>query len=381
MSQKPNGGVETVHWASLDEWGAELPGGRDAGAGGLWAGLEGLSGPEGGWSAGPRAYSPASRAFLSPDPEAPDASDPATAAAYAYAGGSPLSMVDPSGGRATPAQGGWDEQSWRATQARRAVAAGVRDVAEFAGILDRHTESYSELVCGVIARGQRTTYTVNPHGVLNVAGMIPGPVGFAADIANTGLYAWEGDWAGAGMSAAPRVFDIFRAGRAASSSTRFASRGDDMARAATRGEGFASRTWSRAKSALRSFRDEVGDHVRRFIKDNRGSLTLPFGDDVARAAEGRAIGRAGDVAGIDVGRLTPSKKVLDYDYAYFNRPYNSSNLPIGEIISTGPPGPDPRGSAGMWWKVPGSFNGTEGTFEVLISPDGRTVWHFLFRSK
>ena len=172
----------------------------DAGVGGLWAGLEGLCGPGGGWSAGPRAYSPASRSFLSPDPEAPDASDPATAAAYSYAEGSPLSMVDPSGGRATPAQGGWDEQSWRATQAQRAVEAGVRDVAELAGIVDRHTESYSALVCGVIARGQRTTYTVNPHGVLNWAGMIPGPVGFAADIANTGLYAWEGDWAGAGLT-------------------------------------------------------------------------------------------------------------------------------------------------------------------------------------
>ena len=296
-------GVETVHWASLDEWGAELPGGRDAGAGGLWAGLEGLCGPEGGWSAGPRAYSPASRAFLSPDPEAPDASDPATAAAYAYAGGSPLSMVDPSGGRATPAQGGWDEQSWRATQARRAVAAGVRDVAEFAGILDRHTESYSELVCGVIARGQRTTYTVNPHGVLNVAGMIPGPVGFAADIANTGLYVWEGDWAGAGMSAAPRVFDIFRAGRAASSSTRFASRGDDMARAATRGEGFASRTWSRAKSAFRSFRDEVGDFAREVAGSESGAVTprfvLPFGEDVARAAKkvSKFASHGDDVAG------------------------------------------------------------------------------------
>ena len=380
MGRSLSGGVETVHWASLDEWGSELPGGRDAGVGGLWAGLEGLCGPEGGWSAGPRAYSPASRAFLSPDPEAPDASDPATAAAYAYAGGSPLSMVDPSGGRATPAQGGWDERSWRATQAQRAVAAGVRDVAELAGIVDRCTESYSGLVCGVIVRGQRTTYTVNPHGVLNWAGMIPG-VGPWADLANAGLYAWEGDWAGAGMSAAPRVFDIFRAGRAASSSTRFASRGDDMARAATRGEGFASRTWSRAKSAFRSFRDKVGDQVRWVAGSESGAATPRFGDDVARAAEGRAIGRAGDVAGIDVGRLTPSKKVLDYDYAYFNRPYNSSNLLIGEIISTGPPGPDPRGSAGMRWKVPGSLNGTEGTFEVLISPDGRTVWHFLFRSK
>ena len=57
-------------------------------------------------------------------------------------------------------------------------------MAELAGIVDRHTESYSALVCGVIARGQRTTYTVNPHGVPDWAGMIPGPVGFAADLAN-----------------------------------------------------------------------------------------------------------------------------------------------------------------------------------------------------
>ena len=61
------------------------------------------------------------------------------------------------------------------------------------GSQDRHTESYGALVCGAVARGQRTTYTVNPHGVLNVAGMIPGPVGFAADVANTGPCAWEGD--------------------------------------------------------------------------------------------------------------------------------------------------------------------------------------------
>ena len=102
--------------------------------------------------------------------------------------------------------------------------------------------------------------------------MVPGPVGFAADVANAGPCAWEGDWAGAGMSAAPRVFDILRAGRAASSSTRFASRGDDMARAATRGEGFASRTWSRAKSAFRSFRDEVGDFAREVAGSESGGI-------------------------------------------------------------------------------------------------------------
>ena len=45
-----------------------------------------------------------------------------------------------------------------------------------------------------------------------------------------------------------------------------------MARAATRGEGFASRTWSRAKSAVRSFRDEVGDFAREVAGSESGGI-------------------------------------------------------------------------------------------------------------
>ena len=140
-------------WASLDEWGSELPGGRDAGVGGLWAGLEGLSGPEGGWSAGPRAHSPASRSFLSPDPEAPDAS------AHACAGGSSPSVVDPPGGRAVFAQDPLGHLGERMSDAGELLAAGRPRRGRARG--DRRTGAPSPTWCRSAAdssgaRGPRT---------------------------------------------------------------------------------------------------------------------------------------------------------------------------------------------------------------------------------
>lgn len=62
-----------------------------------------------------------------------------------------------------------------------------------------------------------------------------------------------------------------------------------------------------------------------------------------------------------------------------DRVYQKSTLTIQEIIDSCPPGKDPKGSAGLWWKVEGVFNGSRGTYELLISPDKTTIWHFLFR--
>ena len=275
MGRSMSGGVETVHWASLDEWGAELPGGRDAGAGGLWAGLEGLCGPGGGWSAGPRAHSPASRAFLSPDPEAPDASDPATAAAYSYAEGSPLSMVDPSGGRAVLAQDPLGYLGERMSDAGELLAGGARDVAELAGIVDRRTESYAVPLCGGLLRGQRTEYGVNWHGVLNVAGMIPG-VGPWADLANAGPCAWEGDWLGAGQSlwsALPGIGDAFQGTKVATGASKFASHADDVAGAVANSRRAAFR---QAKRDLGIPVSRQPDKVHKVIKDRHGKV-IPGG--------------------------------------------------------------------------------------------------------
>ena len=61
-----------------------------------------------------------------------------------------------------------------------------------------------------------------------------------------------------------------------------------------------------------------------------------------------------------------------------DRSYQNSSHLIQEIIDSQPPGLDPQGSAGLWWKVEGSYKGRLGTYELLISPDKTTIWHYQF---
>ena len=107
--------------------------------------------------------------------------------------------------------------------------------------------------------------------MLNVAGMVPG-VGPWADLANAGPCVWEGDWLGAGQSlwsALPGIGDAFQGTKIATKASKFASRGDDLARVGAR----------------------AGSHA----------------DEVADAA--RAAGKAGDVAKA-AGRVTNSPKAV-----------------------------------------------------------------------
>lgn len=63
-----------------------------------------------------------------------------------------------------------------------------------------------------------------------------------------------------------------------------------------------------------------------------------------------------------------------------SRPYLNSPLTMGEIRATGRGVPDPGGIPGaLRYDVPGSFNGSQGTYELVVHPDTNTVYHFLFR--
>ena len=70
-----------------------------------------------------------------------------------------------------------------------------------------------------------------------------------------------------------------------------------------------------------------------------------------------------------------------------SRPYQDSTLTMEEIIDSGPLGADPLGGDGLHWKVDGGFMAATkdvisyGIYELLISPDGTTIWHFLFKQK
>jgi hypothetical protein len=62
------------------------------------------------------------------------------------------------------------------------------------------------------------------------------------------------------------------------------------------------------------------------------------------------------------------------------RPYLKSPLTIQEIMAGGKPIPDPGGFPGaLRWDVPGGFNGSTGTWELVVDPKTNTVLHFLFK--
>jgi len=63
------------------------------------------------------------------------------------------------------------------------------------------------------------------------------------------------------------------------------------------------------------------------------------------------------------------------------RPYLNSPYTLQEIMAAGKPIADPRGFPGaVRYDVPGAFRGSQGTFELVIHPESKTVLPWLFRS-
>jgi RHS repeat-associated protein len=63
----------------------------------------------------------------------------------------------------------------------------------------------------------------------------------------------------------------------------------------------------------------------------------------------------------------------------FARPYSDSVLLVNEIMNSGVPVPDAFLSNGLKWEVPGTFNGNEGIWELVVDKDTNTVVHLLFK--
>lgn len=80
--------------------------------------------------------------------------------------------------------------------------------------------------------------------------------------------------------------------------------------------------------------------------------------------------------GIDVDDLSFSETVS----GHINRPYQESKLLIKEIINSDEPIPVPQGTNAWHWEVYGTFNGSEGVYELIIDPETNTVWYFVYKS-
>jgi hypothetical protein len=63
-----------------------------------------------------------------------------------------------------------------------------------------------------------------------------------------------------------------------------------------------------------------------------------------------------------------------------SRPYMGSPITVNEIMASNIPVPDPGGLAGgLRWNVPGRFRGTEGTWELVVDPESKIIYHFNFK--
>jgi hypothetical protein len=61
-----------------------------------------------------------------------------------------------------------------------------------------------------------------------------------------------------------------------------------------------------------------------------------------------------------------------------SRPYMNSPLTIREIIATGKGLPDASAKGALSFKVPGRFRGSKGTWELVVDPVKRHIYHFNF---
>jgi hypothetical protein len=62
-----------------------------------------------------------------------------------------------------------------------------------------------------------------------------------------------------------------------------------------------------------------------------------------------------------------------------SRPFMESRLLIQEIMESAEPIADPQGALNtLRWDVPGTFNGSEGTWELVVNTVDRIIYHFNF---
>jgi RHS repeat-associated protein len=92
-----------------------------------------------------------------------------------------------------------------------------------------------------------------------------------------------------------------------------------------------------------------------------------------------------DGSRIDAFSLNYTNTVQDHSFELtkkgdFARPYNDSRIFIQEIVDSKNPLPDPQGVPNqVRWDVPGSLNGSNGNWELVINTKTNTVMHFVFK--
>lgn len=80
---------------------------------------------------------------------------------------------------------------------------------------------------------------------------------------------------------------------------------------------------------------------------------------------------------IQAGKYTFTKTAAGH---LAKRPYMNSPSTITNIMKSGKGVPDQFFKGGVNYKVPGTYNGSKGIYELGINPNTNTIYHFLFKT-
>jgi hypothetical protein len=90
-----------------------------------------------------------------------------------------------------------------------------------------------------------------------------------------------------------------------------------------------------------------------------------------------SIAARGGFKAIQAGEYTITKTVANN---LATRPYINSPSTITNIMKLGKGVRDAYFKGGINYKVPGSFNGSNGIFELGINPETNVIYHFVFKT-
>jgi hypothetical protein len=107
------------------------------------------------------------------------------------------------------------------------------------------------------------------------------------------------------------------------------------------------------------------------------AIFFPFSRVAGYTAKGTQIAVRGGIKAIETGSYTFTKTAARH---LATRPYMNSPSTIANIIKSGKGVPDAFYKGGMNYKVQGTFNGSNGIFELGINPETNTIYHFLFKT-
>ena len=127
--------------------------------------------------------------------------------------------------------------------------------------------------------------------------------------------------------------------------------------------------------------DEAGDALFKAVLFIGGeyvaSKAFTLLKHFLKAVRSSSYAAKGGMKAIEAGNYTFTKTAAKH---LSSRPYMDSPSTITNIMKSGKGVPDATFKGGMNYKVPGTFNGSQGVWELGINPQTNTIYHFLFKT-